>query len=258
MLNSKAIAGGGQKSVTESGQPDGVSSERAKVHPTICYPSYKSFDEFIDVERLRSLDGYLIQRIKRRLNTDDDLKFYTGPYTLNEDKAGRPGSRMIYLSRSDRPDDYFDLDKTELWSPTPEADEFSLLMDYIASLPFESTGRMLIMYDHIRRDVPPHRDHVEVDICHEFLWFRTNLKKRFYMLNRETGEKKYVEGYSAWFDSVNQYHGSDGYDGLSFSIRVDGKFTNEFRSRVPKPPYNAASAPSFWASRDPKERAQGI
>ena len=28
------------------------------------------------------------------------------------------------------------------------------------------------------------------------------------MLNPETHEKKMVEGYSAWFDSVNQFHGS--------------------------------------------------
>lgn len=27
------------------------------------------------------------------------------------------------------------------------------------------------------------------DICYEFIWFRTNLKKSFYMLNQETNEK---------------------------------------------------------------------
>jgi hypothetical protein len=67
------------------------------------------------------------------------------------------------------------------------------------------------------------------------------------MLNPETNEKKYVEGYSAWFDSVNQYHGSDGTDGLSFSIRVDGKFTDEFRNLIPKPEFNPASTPALWA-----------
>jgi hypothetical protein len=68
------------------------------------------------------------------------------------------------------------------------------------------------------------------------------------MLNQNTNEKKYVTSYSAWFDSVNQYHGCDPFEGLSFSIRVDGKFTDEFRERIPKPEINAASTPSYWAS----------
>ncbi|HEX8246694.1 MAG TPA: hypothetical protein VF599_00800 [Pyrinomonadaceae bacterium] len=219
------------------------------VDSRITYPSYKSFDEFIDVERLRALDGYILQRIKRRLNApQDDYKFYTGPYKLNDKIPDRPGSRMIYLAYSEQPDSYFDLDKTELWHPTEAANEFALLMDFIRTLPFQATGRMMIMYDDAPREVPAHRDHVETDICHEFVWFRTNKKKPFYMFNYQTGAKKYVESYSAWFDSVNQFHGSDEHDGLSFSIRVDGKFTDEFREKIPQPEFNLASTPSYWAT----------
>jgi hypothetical protein len=233
---------------TESGVSDELSLD-AEVDARITYPSYKSFDEFIDVDRLRSLDGYVMQRIKRRLNTrEEDVKFYTGPYRLENGAPARPGSRMIYLAYSEKPDNYFDLDKTELWHPTIYANEFALLMDFIGTLPFQSTGRMLIMYDDAPRNVPAHRDHIETEICHEFLWFRTNLKKPFYMLNQKTNEKKYVESHSAWFDSVNQYHGSDATEGLSFSIRVDGKFTDEFRARIPKPEINLASTPSYWAA----------
>jgi hypothetical protein len=115
-------------------------------------------------------------------------------------------------------------------------------------LPFKATGRRLIIYDDSGAMVPAHRDHKEIDICHEFIWFRTNLKKPLYMLNHLTNEKLYVESYSAWFDSVNQYHGSDSIDGLSFSIRVDGIFTDEFRRQIPKPSFNAASTPSYWAT----------
>jgi hypothetical protein len=70
------------------------------------------------------------------------------------------------------------------------------------------------------------------------------------MLNCDTGEKRYVEGYTAWFDSVNQFHGSEPTNKLAFSIRVDGRFTEEFRSRIPQPEFNLASAPSLWASLD--------
>jgi len=226
----------------------GETFEFAPVDPRIKFPSYKSFDEFIDVERLRSLDGYIRQRIRRRLAGNNDLKFYTGPYTLKEDVAGRPGSRMIYLAESELPDSYFDLDRTELWKPTEATTEFSLLMDFIRTLPFKATGRMLIMYDDEPREVPAHRDHTETEILHDFIWLRTNANKPFYVLNYITGEKKDVAGYSAWFDTVNQFHGSAPGNGLVFSIRVDGIFTDEFRERIPRPAFNAASTPSYWAS----------
>lgn len=216
---------------------------------SIKYPSYKSFDGFVDVERLKSLDDYLTQRIKKHLESHNDLAFYTGPYRLQEDAPDRPGSRMIYLTQSRLPDSYFDLNKSELWDATEATSEFSLLMDFIATLPFKSTGRMLIMYDNISRPVTAHRDHAESDICHEFIWFRTNLRKPFYLLNPTTNEKKYVKSYSAWFDTVNQFHGSDAVDGLTFSIRVDGTFTDEFRKQIPfADSANVAATPSLWAS----------
>lgn len=222
--------------------------ERAQVMETrIKYPCYKSLDEFIDVERLKTLDGYLAEKIVSRIETGKDMQFYTGPFRLQESSPDRPGTKMIYLAQSQNPDSYFDLDRTELWHRTPEANEFSLLMDFIATLPFKSTGRMLIMYDTVARPVSAHRDHETKEVCHEFIWFRTNLKKPFYLLNHRTKERLYVGSYSAWFDTVNQFHGSDPQDGLSFSIRVDGHFTDEFKSQIPFNRENPAATPALWA-----------
>lgn len=214
----------------------------------ITYPCYKSFDEFLDVERLKSLDGYITERIKQHIQAQKDIPFYTGPFRLEDNSPDRPGSRMIYLAQSKEPDNYFDLDRTELWQRTPEAGEFHWLMDFIETLPFKATGRMLIMYDDIARPVTAHRDHTDTDTCHEFIWFRTNKNKPFYMFNHKTNEKKYVESYSAWFDTVNQFHGTDEGEGLTFSIRVDGIFTDEFRKLIPKPVNNLAATPALWAS----------
>ena len=217
-------------------------------HIGVTYPSYKSFDEFIDVDRLRSLDTYITERLMQRLRSQNDLAFYTGPYRLQAAAPDRPGSKMVYLARSKEQDSYFDLDKSELWQPTEAAAEFSLLMDFIATLPFESTGRMLIMYDNVSRPISAHRDHDAQDICHQFVWFRTNLKKPFYLLNPMTNKKKFLESYSAWFDTVNQFHGSDSAPGLTFSIRVDGTFTEEFKKQIPfAASENLAATPSIWA-----------
>ena len=211
------------------------------------YPSYKDLDPFIDVVRLTALDGFLTERLRARLLAAEDRRFYTGPFLLDAGAPDRPGSRMVYLSRSREPDDYYDLDRTERWEPTEEAAEFAPLMDFIATLPFAATGRMLIMYDGSGRAVSAHKDHDSAELCHEFIWFRTNRSKPFYMLNPETGERAYVAGHAAWFDTVNQFHGADASGGLSFSIRVDGVFSDEFRSRIPFPERNRAAAPSLWA-----------
>ena len=211
------------------------------------YPCYKDLDSFIDVDRLRSLDGYIRERLVRRIEKARDLAFYTGPFLLDGRDPHLPGSRLVYLSQSAREQDYYDLDRTDLWQPTADAELFAELMNFIDTLPFEAKGRMIIMYDDSGRPVSAHRDHDSVDLCHEFVWFRTNLDKPFYMLDPGTGEKLYVRSHAAWFDTVNQYHGADATGGLSFSIRVDGRFSPEFRRLITFPPHNRAAAAACWA-----------
>jgi hypothetical protein len=223
---------------------------QAAVHPSIQYPSYKSFDEFIDVKRLRSLDAFLTEKIRSRIKTQQDSLFLNY-YRLDTQTPYEPGVREIWLTKT-KPDilyNYFDLDKPELWHSTPDAEEFAPLVDFIRTLPFQATGRILIIYDDAGKAVPAHCDHTDTDICHEFLWMRTNFNKPFYILNHKTGEKCYVESHSAWFDSVNQFHGSDAVEGLSFSISVDGIFTDDFRQMIPQPPFNPASTPAFWSAQ---------
>jgi len=228
-----------------------TTSAKYPFDPRIRYPSYKSFDEFIDLERLRSLDSYISQRLKQRIADGRD-SYFLNQHRLDEDSPYMPGVREIWLTRTKpgTPYDYLDLDRCELWEPTGAAIDFTMLMEFIRTLPLKATGRILVIYDHEGRPVPAHRDHERTDICHEFIWFRTNLRKPFYLLNQRSGEKLYVKSYSAWFDTVNQYHGSDAVDGVSFSVRVDGKFTDEFRRQIAVPGFNLASTPSFWATVD--------
>ncbi|HEX8533424.1 MAG TPA: hypothetical protein VF662_04595 [Allosphingosinicella sp.] len=220
------------------------------MNPQVHYPSYKDLDPFIDVDRLRALDGYVAERIERRLQKARDLAFYTGPFLLDGKAPHLPGSRLIYLTKSKEQENYYDLDRTDLWERSEEAELFPDLMDFIATLPFRATGRMIIMYDDSGRAVSAHKDHDSPELCHEFIWFRTSLRKPFYMLNPETGEKLHVSSNAAWFDTVNQYHGADASGGLSFSIRVDGIFTDAFRRQIPFPAENRSSAPSLWAAEE--------
>lgn len=214
------------------------------------YPSFKDFDPFVDVERLKALDGFITRRLLERLAPWQDRQFYTGPFLLDENTPDRPGSRMIELSRSREPENYYDLNRTDVWELSPDAEAFAPLIDFIATLPFSATGRMLIMYDPHGRAVSAHKDHDSTELCHEFIWLRTNLSKPFYMLNPDSGERAYVTGHAAWFDTVNQFHGADASGALSFSIRVDGVFKDAFRSHIPFSSENRAATPSIWANAD--------
>ena len=106
---------------------------------------------------------------------------------------------------------------------------------------------MIIIYDNEGNAVPPHRDHVESEVCNEFIWMRTNFDKIFNLLNPDTGKALTVDSHTAWFDTVNQYHGAEPGDGLTFSIRVDGVFSDAFRRQIPFPATNRSAAPALWA-----------
>ncbi|RST29429.1 hypothetical protein HMF7854_00230 [Sphingomonas ginkgonis] len=223
------------------------SVEQAWVDPRIRFPAYASMDRFIDVDRLRALEPVLREKLAPR--QQDDGKFWTGPYTLDLLDNRMAGSRLVELSKNRRgtSSEYADLDKAELWEVSEHAAAFPEVMDFIATMPFKSVGRMLIMYDFNGKRVPAHRDHDRTEQVHDFIWFRPNLKKPFFVMDRQSGEKKYFEGYSAWFDTVNQFHGADAVEGFSISLRVDGVFTDELRALIPVPDRNLASTSALWA-----------
>ena len=75
----------------------------APVDPRIRYPCYKSFDELIDVERLKSLDGYIRERIQRHIDADSGT-FFQNDHRLDEGSPYEPGVREIWLSEN-RPGD---------------------------------------------------------------------------------------------------------------------------------------------------------
>jgi len=223
------------------------------VDPRIAYPCYKSFDEFMDVGRLEAMDGALREAVARHVYDNATEPFDVGPLKLGLRGRRYPGSTTIFLSERRSPF-YFDIDKPDKWSVGKAADEFPELMDFIGTLPFQATARMMILYDPAGRRVTAHRDHAQTGVLHEFVWFRTNFDKAFYLQDWRSKKKSYVTSYSAWFDSVNQYHGADASDKPTISIRVDGYFTDDLRKRSPRPVLNLASTPALWACLQEDDR----
>lgn len=227
----------------------------------IRYPSYKSMDEFIDIERLKSLDSIIMKAIKEYLKNPPDEDYLKSPVAPKDHfyaeitlKPWQPKimkSHVIFLAKHIGKYNYWDTNNPKMWEFTPFAAQLPEVMSFIKTLPFKDTTRILLLFDTGEHSVSPHRDHIRPNVCQEFIWFRTNFNKKFYVYH--AGVKKYISSYSAWFDTVNQFHGAEPAGELNFSIRVDGIFNDELRKLIPKPTVNAASTPSLWATLDIKK-----
>lgn len=110
---------------------------------------------------------------------------------------------------------------------------FPKLIDFINKAPFKEFGRVEIFVCDPNNGVPEHIDAMDDDDefkpAGDFLWFspRGNDKK-FYVYDNE-GNKQYATHIS-WFNERDP-HGSDPVPYSTYSVRVDGVFTDEFREK---------------------------
>jgi len=69
----------------------------------------------------------------------------------------------------------------------------------------------------------PHRN--------EFIHIRPNLERPFYLWDPETKNKHYINCRAAWWNDQD-WHGGDRIMRQSYGLRIDGKFTEEFRKKL--------------------------
>lgn len=103
---------------------------------------------------------------------------------------------------------------------------------------FEHIGR--VIFFHCEADGIPfeHRDLDAingVDIVkphrNEFIHIRPNTKKAFYVWDPATKNKVYLNTRAAWWNDVD-WHGGERVIEQSYSLRIDGKFTGQFRKTL--------------------------
>lgn len=106
---------------------------------------------------------------------------------------------------------------------------------------FSSTGRInFFVHDHYC-PIPVHTDYWHKDAnpevgyhaAHEkeFLWLNPRMLKSLYVLDDETKERHVITSKSAWFNSLD-LHGGDAVDVMTWTLRIDGKFSPEFKLKV--------------------------
>jgi len=103
---------------------------------------------------------------------------------------------------------------------------------------FESRGRIIIFLSPPGFRTAWHRDGNDEQVYdEEFLWFAPGRNKQLSLMNHMTSETRMLPSYAIWFNS-NQLHGVEPDNSHSYSVRVDGKFSERvkkfLRSRLIK------------------------
>jgi hypothetical protein len=136
-------------------------------------------------------------------------------------------------------------DRTAPRKLTPEAEYFPNTVKWVENMItqgiFEHIGR--VIFFHCEADGIPfeHRDldakngilkdHEYTNHRNEFIHIRPNTKKAFYIWDPETMNKTYLNTRAAWWNDQD-WHGGETIMEQSYSLRIDGKFTEEFRTKL--------------------------
>jgi len=132
-------------------------------------------------------------------------------------------------------------DRTAPRKLTEEAAYFPNVVKWVEQLQgtvFEHIGR--VIFFHCEADGIPfeHRDldaknGIDVVKPHrnEFIHIRPNTKKAFYLWDPESKDKTYLNCRAAWWNDTD-WHGGERIMEQSYSLRIDGKFTEEFRKQL--------------------------
>lgn len=116
----------------------------------------------------------------------------------------------------------------------PEDDQLNFFYNWLdAQNIFNEYGRVTFFINHPGTSGALHKDYPNLDTANqdEFIWISFNDRKQFFLYNQDTEEKTYVTGHCNWFNTGN-WHGSDPVTQSSYTLRVDGIFSDSFKSKL--------------------------
>ena len=124
---------------------------------------------------------------------------------------------------------------------TEESKHFPNVVDWVLNLKgtiFEHIGR--VIFFHLEHDGLPfeHRDldakngvNVAKPHRNEFIHIRPDTRNQFYIWDPDTKMKYGINTRAAWWNDVD-WHGGNKVMAQTYSLRIDGKFTEEFRKTL--------------------------
>ncbi|MEY4334707.1 MAG: hypothetical protein RLZZ196_3457 [Bacteroidota bacterium] len=124
---------------------------------------------------------------------------------------------------------------------TPESYHFPSVVEWVLKLKgsvFEHIGR--VIFFHCEHDGIPfeHRDldakngvNVVVPHRNEFIHIRPDTRNQFYLWDPEKKMKYGINCRAAWWNDTD-WHGGNRVMAQTYGLRIDGKFTEEFRKKI--------------------------
>lgn len=133
-------------------------------------------------------------------------------------------------------------DRTSARKLTDEAKYFPNVVSWVENLIskniFKNIGRVIFFHCEAGGIPFEHRDldarngvNVEYPHRNEFIHIRPNTKKSFYVWDPDNKNKIYINSRAAWWNDQD-WHGGEMIMEPSYSLRIDGKFSDSFRKQL--------------------------
>jgi len=105
-------------------------------------------------------------------------------------------------------------------------------LDGLIGTVFEQYGRILFFIHEHDCKLLLHRDGImQVPHKNEFLWLNPTNIKKFYVYDENTEQRHDVNSTAVFFNDLDM-HGGDSNQEMTWSLRIDGVFTEDFRRKL--------------------------
>lgn len=95
---------------------------------------------------------------------------------------------------------------------------------------FKEIGRTMLFVSERHSPTPIHTDLAPGSRKDQFIWVNPAMLKRFFVYDEKTDTRHHITSMFSVFDNAS-FHGGEPTDRSTFSIRVDGLFSDEFLAR---------------------------
>jgi hypothetical protein len=193
----------------------------------------------LDEEFRKSFISLSFKYQKTQLSGDEQREFLS----LNRNQQSKffklyekmySASHVIYIRdfKDKSIKSYEDKAKTDSTFLTDDSKYFPNLLKWIEKLPFEEIGRIIFFIHEHDCELLIHRDGVNYKPHkNEFLWINPTIDKEFFIWDEITQTKHVVTSPVAFFNDMDM-HGGGRPKYMTWSLRVDGKFTSEFKKLI--------------------------
>lgn len=193
----------------------------------------KKYGSFLSQKTRMAFDPIIEESRWMQMDHDQQntfLKLYKDLYnpssTVYLREAKKDVAGLVAYKNKMSPD-YFAWNKNIDYFP-----KLKIWLDSLIGPVFEHYGRVLFFIHEHDCQLLLHRDGVSYyPHNNEFVWLNPMGKKKFYVFDEDTHTRHYVDSPAVFFNDLDM-HGGDATGSMTWSLRIDGKFSTEFKKNL--------------------------